>query len=203
MSLPQIFRSESIFHPNGDPRNDYDDNQSSSFNFNENYCIEKEAAQAEAAAEEAPAEEAESAETAALETHKLFILNKQDKYDDYTQVTQITVEAIKSTWTHSGFAVINIHKSEKANECYVYMPITGNIYTIAIDPAFTFQNMLDYIMFYSSEFHDIRKKNVTLEFVLDCAFKIPNKEMQITTEDFLRLPLGEVPLSQASLKILK
>jgi hypothetical protein len=196
MSLPQIFRSESIFHPNGDPRNDHDDNQSSSFNFNENYRIEEEAASAEA-------EEAESAEAAALEKHKLFILNKQDEYDDYTQVIQITVEAIKSTWTHSGFAVINIHKSEKANEYYIYMPNTGNIYTIAIVPAFTFQRILDYIMFYSSEFYDIRKNNVVLEFVLDSAFQKPNKEMQITTEDFLRLPLGEVPLSQASLKILK
>ena len=200
MSLPQIFRSESIFHPNGDPRNDYDDNQSSSFNFNENYRIAEEAEPAEKSAQEVSAQEEEAA---VLETHKLFILNKQDEYDDYTQVTQITVETIKSTWTHSGFAVINIHKSEKANECYIYMPITGNIYTIAIDPAFTFQNMLDYIMFYSSEFHDIRKNNVTIEFVLDCAFKIPNNEMQITTEDFLRLPIGEVPLSQASLKILK
>ena len=202
MSLPQIFRSESIFHPNGDPRNDHDDNQSSHFNFNENYCIAEEAASAQEASAQEEAALAEE-ETAALETQKLLILNKQDEYDDYTQVTQITVEAIKSTWTHSGFAVINIHKSEKANECYVYMPITGNIYTIAIDPAFTFQNMLDYIMFYSSEFHDIRKKNVALEFVLDCAFQIPNKEMQITTEDFLRLPVGEVPISQASLKILK
>jgi len=186
MSLPQIFRSESIFHPNGDPRNDHDDNQSSSFNFNENYCI---------------AEEEE--EAAALEKHKLFILNKQDEYDDYTQVIQITVESIKSTWTHSGFAVINIHKSEKASKYYIYMPITGNIYTIAIDPAFTFQRILDYIMFYSSEFYDIRKNNVVLEFVLDSAFQTPNKEIPITTEDFLRLPLGEVPLSQASLKILK
>lgn len=196
MSLPQIFRSESIFHPNGDPRNDHDDNQSSHFNFNENYCIAEEAAPAEEAA-------TQEEEAAALETHKLFILNKQDDYDDYAQVIQITVEAIKSTWTLSGFAVINIHKSEKANECYIYMPITGNIYTIAIDPAFTFQNMLDYIMFYSLEFHDIRKKNVALKFVLDCAFQTPNKEMQITTEDFLRLPLGKVPLSQASLKIIK
>jgi hypothetical protein len=129
MSLPQIFRSESIFHPNGDPRNDHDDNQSSHFNFNENYCIAEEAASAQEASAQEEAALAEE-ETAALETQKLFILNKQDEYDDYTQVTQITVEAIKSTWTHSGFAVINIHKSEKANECYVYMPITGNIYIL-------------------------------------------------------------------------
>jgi len=204
MSLPQLFRSESIFHPDGEPRynNEYDDEWSSKFNFSKELRIEEYEEEAAYEAEESPEQLAAAAEVAASEKQMLFLSKQMDAYDDYTQLIQIVVETIKSRMTLSGFGVISVDKSVKANEYYIYMPITGNIYTIPIDHTLTFQYMLDYIMFCTADFRDIKEKNITLEFVLDGAYQKDHVEMDITTSNFLRLPLDEVPISQGSLKIL-
>ena len=205
MSLPQLVRSESIFHPNGEPRynDEYDDEWSSNFNFSKERRIEEYEEEAAYDAEESPEQLAAAAEVAASEKQMLFLSKQMDAYDDYTQLIQIVVETIKSSLTLSGFGVISIDKSVKANEYYIYMPITGNIYTIAIDHTLTFQYMLDYIMFCTADFRDIKEKNITLEFVLDGAYQKDHVEMDITSANFLRLPLDAVPISQGSLKVLQ
>jgi hypothetical protein len=204
MSLPQLARSESIFNSDEDPcYNDEYDEWSSKFNFSKERHIEEYEEEAAYEAEESPEQLAAAAEVAASEKQFLFLSKQMDAYDDYTQLIQIIVETIKSTLTCSGFGVISIEKSAKANEYYIYMPITGNIYTIPIDHTLTFQYMLDYIMFCTADFRDIKEKNISLEFVLDGAYQKDHVEMDITTSNFLRLPLDEVPISQGYLKILK
>jgi hypothetical protein len=205
MSLPQLARSESIFNSDEEPcYNDEYDEWSSNFNFSKELRIEEyeEAYKKEYKKSYEEAADEELAEVAASEKQILFLSKQMDAYDDYTQLIQIVVETIKSRMTLSGFGVISIDKSVKANEYYIYMPITGNIYTIPIDHTLTFQYMLDYIMFCTADFRDMKEKNVTLEFVLDGAYQKDHVEMEITTSKFLRLPLDAVPISQGSLKIL-
>jgi hypothetical protein len=204
MSLPQLARSESIFNSDEEPcYNDEYDEWSSKFNFSKEHRIEEYEEEAAYDAEESPEQLAAAAEEAASEKQMLFLSKQMDAYDDYTQLIQIVVETIKSRMTVSGFGVISIDKSVKANEYYIYMPITGNIYTIPIDHTLTFQYMLDYIMFCTADFRDIKEKGLTLEFVLDGAYQKDHVEMDITTANFLRLPLDEVPISQAFLKLQK
>jgi hypothetical protein len=135
----------------------------------------------------------------------IFRKKKMLEFNDYEQVMQISVECIKSSWTYTGYGVICIERSAKANEIYIYIPLTGNVYTIKNDHTLSFSYLLDYILYTTPEFVDYGKgKN--FEFALD-GYQLPDKAgycetpTDEETEKFFRLPLDEVPLSQASLRL--
>ena len=119
----------------------------------------------------------------------------QEDYYGYAQVMQITVDSIKSSLTVSGYGLIQIEKSLTNNELYIYMPITGTVYTVPIDPIRTFQNLLDYILYKTPEFVEFGKGK-EFEFVLR------NVDADITLAKFMCLPLDKLYLSQGSIKLV-
>lgn len=135
----------------------------------------------------------------------IFRKKKMLEFNDYEQVMQISVECIKSSWTHTGYGVICIERSAKANEIYIYIPLTGNVYTIKNDHTLSFRYLLDYILYTTPEFVDYGKGK-EFDFALD-GYQLPDKAgycetpTDEETEKFFRLPLDEVPLSQASIRL--
>lgn len=144
-------------------------------------------------------------ESEASDQQNIFRQEKISKYGDYQQVTQIVVEFIKSSWTHTGFGVICVERSAEANEIYIYIPLTGNVYTIKNDHTLSAQYLIDYILYTTPEFVDY-VKGKEVDFVLE-GYAMPDNMGYCETPDetetkrFLRLPLDEVPLSQATLRL--
>ena len=144
-------------------------------------------------------------EAEAHEQQDEFREQKINTHDDYRQVMQLTIECIKSTLTPSGFGVINIEKSTKAGELYIYMPITGNIYTLKHDPSRTLKSLLYYILHMTPEFLE-HVKDQEFNFALDSykladedTFYEPQDDVAMTANDFLYMPLDELPLLQGTI----
>ena len=148
-------------------------------------------------------------EAEADEQQDEFREQKLKTHDDYIQVMQLVVEFIKSTLTPSGFGVINIEKSAKAGELYIYMPITGNVYTLKHDPSRTLKSLLYYIVHMTPEFLE-HVKGREFNFILDAyeseekgLFYEPQDDGAITSDDFLSMSLDEMPLMQGTITLCK
>jgi hypothetical protein len=146
-------------------------------------------------------------EAEADEQQDEFREQKINKHDDYIQVMQLVVEFIKSTLTPSGFGVITIEKSTKAGELYIYMPITGNVYTLKHDPSRTLKSLLYYILHITPEFLE-HVKGKEFNFILDAyesaekgLFYEPQDDGAMTADDFLSMPLDEMPLMQGTITL--
>jgi len=148
-------------------------------------------------------------EAEADEQHAEFRIQKINTYNDYSQVMQLAVPFIKSRLTQSGFGVINIEKSMEAGELYIYMPITGNVYTLKHDPTRTLKSLLYYILHITPEFLE-HVKGQEFNFILDAYklayedtfYKPQQNDGAMTADDFLSMPLDDMPLMQGTI-ILK
>jgi hypothetical protein len=146
-------------------------------------------------------------EAEADEQQDKFRDDKINTHDDYTQVMQLVLTFIKSTLTPSGFGVINIEKSTKAGELYIYMPITGNIYTLKINPSRTLKYLLYYIFNITPEFLEY-VKGQEFNFALD-AYKLANEDTfreshddgAMTVDDLLSMPIDELPTMQGTITL--